>query len=47
MQQLKIISSKTDIQEKVVLGQVCSLPGKDGIDSAKGAMGSAIATIIL
>ncbi len=28
-------------------GQVCPLPGAKGIGSAKGAMGSAIVTLIL
>jgi hypothetical protein len=52
MQQLKIISKKEDKKEDkdgpiVMSGQVCPLPGKGSIGSAKGAMGSAVVTIIL
>ena len=46
MQQLKFNTSKTEKQEEFT-GQVCPLPGKGGIGSAKGAMGSAITTLIL
>ena len=38
---------KPTSNETVPAGQVCPLPGKGGMDSAKGAMGSAVITIIL
>lgn len=46
MRELKIIPIERNPQEAIKAGQVCPLPGK-GIGPAKGAMGSAIVTIIL
>ncbi len=47
MNQLKFTSKTPSQQETVAAGQVCPLPGAKGIGSAKGAMGSAIVTLIL
>ena len=46
MQQLKFNTSKAEKPEEFT-GQACPLPGKGGMGSTKGAMGSAIVTIIL
>ncbi len=46
MEQFKIISSNAK-EAEIKPGQVCPLPGAGGIGSAKGAMGSAIVTLVL
>ncbi|MDH4163838.1 MAG: hypothetical protein OEW15_14300 [Nitrospirota bacterium] len=46
MNQLKF-TPKSPSKEAFPTGQVCPLPGKGSIGSAKGAMGSAVVTIIL
>ncbi len=43
MEQLKIVSKSSND----VAGRVCPLPDKGGIGTAKGAMGSAIVTLVL
>ena len=47
MNQLKFTPKTPSQNETFAAGQVCPLPRKGGIGSAKGAMGSAIVTIIL
>ncbi len=47
MTQLKFTPKTSPQEETFMTGQVCPLPGAKGIGSAKGAMGSAIVTLIL
>lgn len=47
MNQLKFTPKSPSSKEAFPTGQVCPLPGKGGVGSANGAMGSAIVTIIL
>jgi len=47
MDQLKFTPHDPSPKQEFATGQVCPLPNRGGIGSAKGAMGSAIVTLIL